>query len=232
MEKKFIIAIDGPAGSGKSTLASKIAQILGIMYLDTGAMYRAITYLALKNNIVDDTISIINIVKNVDLQLKYENNINRVFVDGIDITNEIRTLEVNSKVSEVSKIKEVREELVKLQQKIGNSNSLIAEGRDTTTVVFPNADIKIFLVATIGERAERRYKEFVDKGLNGSLNEIKENLSKRDKIDSGREISPLIKADDAIELDTTDLTIDQEVDVILEKIREKKIFKSSQSTSV
>lgn len=226
MEKSTVIAIDGPAGSGKSTLAKLVANELNFSFLDTGAMYRAITYLALKDNIIDNTNSIIEISKNVNLEFRNENGENRIYADGIDISKEIRTLEVNNNVSEVSRIKEVREELVRLQQKIGTRTNIVAEGRDTTTTVFPDADLKIFLIATIEERAKRRYKEFIEKGLTGTLEDIIENLKKRDEIDSGREVSPLRKAPDAIELDTTNYTIEEELDFILNKVKEKNLLPS------
>ncbi len=221
MAKNIVIAIDGPAGSGKSTLASLVAKELGYVYLDTGAMYRAVTYLAIKNKVINDSSAIIDLVKKSKIELKYENGINKVIANGEDITKEIRTLEVNSFVSEVAKIKEVREELVALQQKIGNEINIVAEGRDTTTTVFPEADLKIFMVASIEARAERRYKENKEKAIAGTLEEIIENLKKRDQIDSGRAVSPLRKADDAIEMDTTNMTIEEEVKFIVSKINEK-----------
>jgi len=156
MLKKIIIAIDGPAGSGKSTLAKKIAEKLGFMYLDTGAMYRAITAEAIKNNTVDDINNVIKISRNADLRLFPRNGKTEVFINGRDVTTEIRSIEVSSKVSEVSVIPEVREELVRMQRLIAADQNVVVEGRDTTTVVFPNADIKVFLKADIEKRAERR----------------------------------------------------------------------------
>lgn len=227
MKNSIIIAIDGPAGSGKSSLATQIAIRLGFSYLDTGAMYRAITYLALKNNVVENTQAIIDIVKNVNISFKFENGTNKIFVDNQDISDEIRTLAVNEKVSEVSVIKEVREQLVALQQKIGNAINVVAEGRDTTTTVFPNADVKIFLVASIDTRTERRHKEFIEKGLTGTSEDIKVNLIKRDKIDSGRDISPLQKADDAIEMDTSNMTIEEEIEFVINILKEKGLLNAT-----
>ncbi|MBN1638609.1 MAG: (d)CMP kinase [Ignavibacteriales bacterium] len=221
MSKKIILAIDGPAGSGKSTVAKIISEKLGFLYLDTGAMYRAITYYAIENQIVDDVNKIKEAVKKIKIDLNFESGVTRVILNNKDVTDKIRTPEVNSKVSEVSVIPEVRKELVRMQKEIGLTNNLVTEGRDTTTVVFPDADVKIFLTASIDERAKRRYKEFLERAEKISLEDTKKNLEKRDNIDSNRVISPLQKADDAIEIDTTNLSIDEEVNLILEKISEK-----------
>ncbi len=218
MSKKIIIAIDGPAGSGKSTAAKNIAQKLGFTYLDTGAMYRAITYMALQKGIAENVSAVIELARSITLNLKFENGITRVFVNGDEITNEIRNPEVNAKVSDISKIPEVRAEMVKIQKKIGAEGNVIAEGRDVTTVVFPDADFKIFMIATIDERARRRYKEFQEKNVNISLEEVKANLQMRDDIDSNRSVSPLKKADDAYEFDNSNVPIDKELDILLEKI--------------
>ena len=220
MSKFITIAIDGPAASGKSTLAKYLADKLGFLYIDTGAMYRAITYYALENNIAENEDAVVQSVKDLDIELKYKNGVTSVFINGEDITNKIRTPEVNAKVSDISKIKDVRVELVKLQQKFGHNNNLIVEGRDTTTVVFPQADLKIFLTAEVSERAKRRYLEFQEKGVEIKLDEVEKSIKNRDRIDSGREVSPLKKADDAIELDTTNLTVQQEIDSIVKRVEE------------
>ncbi len=220
MQNFIIIAIDGPAASGKSSVAKYLADKLGYLYVDTGAMYRAITYYALENGIVDNIDALIKAARNINLTLGYENGTTRVFIDGEEVTDKIRTPEVNAKVSDVSKIKEVREELVKIQRKFGHNNNLIVEGRDTTTVVFPNATLKIFLTADVKERARRRYLEFKEKGVDLSLEEVEKSIKNRDRIDSGRDVSPLTKAEDAFELDTTDLTIEQEINQIVEKVKE------------
>jgi len=219
MLKKIIIAIDGPAGSGKSTAAKNIAQNLGFTYLDTGAMYRAITFLALRSGIADDTSSVIEMARQIDLKLKFENGVTRVFVDNEEVTDKIRSAEVNAKVSDISRIAEVRAELVKIQKKLGNEGNIVAEGRDVTTVVFPNADLKIFLTATIDVRTKRRLREFQEKNIDITYDEVKANLEKRDKIDSGREVSPLRKAEDAIEFDNSALTPEQDFNYLLEKIK-------------
>jgi cytidylate kinase len=220
MSNKIVIAIDGPAGSGKSTAAKNLAYKLGITYLDTGAMYRAITFLALRSGVVDDKFAVIEIARNVKLRLSYEEGKTRVFVNDEEVSEQIRSAEVNSKVSEVSTIPEVRTEMVKIQKSIGDHGSLVAEGRDVTTVVFPDADIKIYLTASIEERAKRRFKEFQEKNAEITIDEVKANLEKRDKIDSGREISPLRKADDAIEFNNTGLTPEEDLKYLLERVNE------------
>jgi len=221
MSKNIVIAIDGPAGSGKSTAAKNLAKELGFTYLDTGAMYRAITFLALLKGIDEDRNAVIEMTKKLSLNLKYENGITRVFADDVEVTDKIRSAEVNSKVSEISTIPEVRAEMVKLQKKIGEENNLVAEGRDVTTVVFPDADIKFFITATIDERAKRRLRDFHLSGIEISYEEVKQNLEKRDTIDSGREISPLTKSQDAIEFDNTGLTPEQDLEFLYKKVKEE-----------
>jgi len=220
MSKKILIAIDGPAGSGKSTAAKNLAQKLGITYLDTGAMYRAITFLALRSGVVDDKSAVIEIACNVKLKLSYENGKTRIFANDEEVSEQIRSAEVNSKVSEVSTISEVRAEMVKIQKSVGEQGSLVAEGRDVTTVVFPNADLKVYLTASIEERAKRRFNEFQEKNAGITIDEVKANLEKRDKIDSGREISPLRKAEDAIEFNNTGFTPEEDLQYLLNKVKE------------
>jgi cytidylate kinase len=220
---KIIVAIDGPAASGKSTAAKKLAELLGYVYLDTGAMYRAITYIALKNNIVDDIDKVIKAVKGLDISLKFENSVTRVFVNDEEVTDFIRTPEVSEKVSEISRIPEVRTELVRLQKQMSEKGSIVAEGRDITTVVFPNADVKIYMNASADVRTERRYKEFIEKGMDVKIDDVRENLKKRDEIDSGREISPLRKTEEAIEVDTTNLTVEEELTKIVALIKKAEL---------
>ncbi|MBU1095773.1 MAG: cytidylate kinase [Ignavibacteriae bacterium HGW-Ignavibacteriae-2] len=219
----MIVAIDGPAASGKSTAAKKLAELLGYVYLDTGAMYRAITYIALKNNIVDDIDKVIKAVKGLDISLKFENSVTRVFVNDEEVTDFIRTPEVSEKVSEISRIPEVRTELVRLQKQMSEKGSIVAEGRDITTVVFPNADVKIYMNASADVRTERRYKEFIEKGMDVKIDDVRENLKKRDEIDSGREISPLRKTEEAIEVDTTNLTVEEELTKIVALIKKAEL---------
>jgi len=215
MSEKFIIAIDGPAASGKSTAAKKLAEELGFLYLDTGAMYRAITYFVLKNNAFSDPAKIIELTRKIKLDMHYSNGVTHIFINGEEVTDYIRLPEISAKVSEISRIPEVRAEMVKLQRALAEKGNLVAEGRDITTVVFPKADVKIFMTASLEERAKRRFLEHQSKGDEVTIEEVRENLLKRDKIDSTRDVSPLKKADDAYELDTTNLTVNEEINKIL-----------------
>ena len=221
MYKNFIIAIDGPAGSGKSTTAKKVAEALHFLYIDTGAMYRAITYLAMQGNLLENEQQIIKLAEDIKIDLKFVDGKTQISTDGKDISEEIRTISVNKNVSQVSKISGVRKALVKKQQDLANNNNgVVIEGRDVTTVVFPNADIKIFLTAGINERAERRLLEYEQKNIKVSLDDIRNNIQERDMIDSTRADSPLTKAADAIEIDTSSITIEEQVDIILNKVKE------------
>lgn len=220
MSKNLVIAIDGPAGSGKSTTAQLVAQKLGFVYIDTGAMYRAITHLAIRNNALGNNDKIIELATNSDIDLKFENGVTSISINGEDLTDKIRRLDVNENVSDVSKIEEVRKILVRKQREIGSkTTSVVMEGRDIATVVFPNADVKIFLTATIDERAKRRAKEYAENGTEILVTDIKENLKTRDQIDSNREISPLVKAEDAIVVDTSYVTIEEQVNIILQEVK-------------
>ncbi|NWF49295.1 MAG: (d)CMP kinase [Ignavibacteriaceae bacterium] len=220
MSERMVIAIDGPAGSGKSTSAKLVAQKLNFLYIDTGAMYRAITFLAIKKNILSDKAKISELAEKTDIELTFENGKTSVKANNIDITEEIRSQVVNENVSDVSKIEEVRAALVKKQQKMGSKDiGVVMEGRDIGTVVFPNADVKIFLTCSIDERTNRRFKEFAEKGKAVSETFVKNNLLERDRIDSTRDISPLMKAPDAVEIDTSDITIEEQVNRILEIIK-------------
>jgi cytidylate kinase len=222
MFRKFIVAIDGPAGSGKSTSAKLVAQKLNFLYIDTGAMYRAITYLAMKDNILKDHKKISDLADKCSLKLEFVNGETRIFVDGENLTKEIRSPEVNANVSDVSKIADVRTALVKKQREMaGENNGVVMEGRDIGTVVFPDADVKIYLTATIDERSTRRAKEFAQLGKNVPIETVRENLVQRDKIDSTRKISPLLKAEDAIVVDTSYTTVDEQVQIILDTVNKK-----------
>lgn len=218
MPEKLIVAIDGPAGSGKSTSAKIVAQKLGFLYIDTGAMYRAITFLALKKKLTSEK-DIIKLAEETDLKLDFSEGITRVSADNVDITEDIRLPEVNSRVSYISKIEEVRKILVEMQREMGKSGGVVMEGRDIATVVFPAADVKIFMTASIDERAKRRMKEYLYNGVEISLDEVKNNLLNRDQIDSGREVSPLTIAKGAVEVNTSEVTIEEQVNIILEEIR-------------
>ena len=213
----MIIAIDGPAGSGKSTIAKLIAEDLGLVYLDTGAMYRLVTLKALNDGILGNLDKIIKMLDNLNIDIKE----NGFYLDEIDVSEEIRKPIVSENVSDIAVIREVREKMVDLQRKFSESKNVILDGRDIGTVVFPNADVKIFLVADAKERANRRYKELVAKGENVRIEEIYENILKRDEIDSTRKESPLKKADNAIEVDTTSKNIEEVKNEILNIIRKK-----------
>ena len=207
----MIIAIDGPAGSGKSTIAKLIAEDLGLVYLDTGAMYRLVTLKALNDGILGDLEEIKKMLDNLNIDIKE----NGFYLDNVDVSDEIRKPIVSENVSDIAAIREVREKMVDLQRKFSESKNVILDGRDIGTVVFPNANVKIFLVADAKERANRRYKELVKKGENVKIEEIYENILKRDEIDSTRKESPLKKAEDAIEVDTTSKNIEEVKNEIL-----------------
>ena len=210
------IAIDGPAGSGKSTVAKAVAQLLNITYLDTGAMYRAVTYAALKANLsLHDVTALKALVDDLHLDISPK----AILLNGEDVSDAIRTPEVTRSVSDVSKVGYVREKMVILQREIGLNQPVIMDGRDIGTVVLPNATYKFFLVADPIERAKRRMLELEAKGFEGSLDVIMEEIIVRDKIDSEREISPLTPAMDAIEIDTTHLSIDEVIHKIISIIK-------------
>lgn len=215
----MIIAIDGPAGSGKSTIAKLIAKDIGLVYLDTGAMYRLVTLKALNEGILgngklSDLGKIKKLIDNLNIDIKE----NGFYLDDVDVSEEIRKPIISENVSDIAAIREVREKMVDLQRKFSKSKNVILDGRDIGTVVFPNADLKIFLVADAKERAKRRYKELVEKGENVEIEEIYDNILKRDKIDSTRKESPLKKAKDAVEVDTTFKSIKEVKNEILKMI--------------
>ena len=216
---KLQIAVDGPASSGKSTVAKIVAQNLGIIYLDTGAMYRAATLVALQNK-TEDPQKIIDVIKKKPIFFKNTADGQLVFLGTEDITKIIRTNEVTQNVSKISALAPVREFLVAEQQRIADEGGIIMDGRDIGTVVLPHADLKIFLVASVDERAERRYKENIQKNIPTDLEELKVEIAERDRKDSTRAVSPLKQAEDAILLDSTGKTIDQVADFIEEKARE------------
>ena len=212
----LVIAIDGPAGAGKSTIAKIIAKELNINYIDTGAMYRAVTLKCLQSNVnIEDENAVIELAKETEIDFK-DNNI---YLDGKIVNEEIRTVEVTNNVSNVAKIKEVRYLMVDVQRSIGERSSVILDGRDIGSYVFPNADYKFFLIATPEERGGRRYKELIEKGVEVKLQDVINDIIKRDEIDSSREFAPLVKAEDAIEIDTTGKSIDDVVQSVLNKIK-------------
>ena len=214
--KTIQIAIDGPASSGKSTVAKIIAKDFGYTYLDTGAMYRAATYIALRNQISPDEPSqLLELLEQYPISFgRAETGEQLVFVGDVDVTNPIRENEVTNTVSAFAAIPAVREKLVALQQEIARQGGIVMDGRDIGTVVLPQAELKIFLVASVDERAERRYKENLSKGIETDLEILKEEIAARDYKDSHRETSPLKQAEDAIYLDTTGLSILEVVEKI------------------
>ena len=218
----MIIAIDGPAASGKSTTAKLVAKKLKMTYLDTGAMYRAVTLALLRSNTnLDDYDSICQVVSELELDIYDQGTKTVVRLDGEDVSQAIRSMLVTENVSAVSAVKYVREAMVEIQRNIGKKTNCVVEGRDIGTVVFPDAEFKIFMVADDKMRAERRLKELHLMAENRSLQEVMNNLKKRDEKDSTRSHSPLLKADEAIEIDTSMLSIDQQVEKIINLVRKK-----------
>ena len=215
----FSIAIDGPAAAGKSTVAKQVAKILNCVYIDTGAMYRAITWYALSKGVdPKDEEKVTALLPEIDLSLHMDG---KVVVNDQDITKEIRTTEVADNVSYIASYKKIRLHLVELQRKISKNVSVVMDGRDIGSYVLPHADVKIFQVASVETRAVRRYKENLEKGINCSIEEIEENLRKRDYIDSHREFAPLKKAEDSFVLDTSNMTIDEAVNAIIKIVKNK-----------
>lgn len=217
MNDIYSVAVDGPAGAGKSTIAKKTAKILGIEYIDTGAMYRALTLKVLKLGIDPaNSNMVIDILPSTEIDFID----NHIYLDGIIVDEEIRENIISQNVSYIASIKEVRERMVYLQRQMAQSKSIIMDGRDITTVVLPDADIKVFLTASVDERSQRRYKELLEKGEKDiSLEQIKADIQKRDHIDSNREIAPLTKTEDSYLLDTTDKTLDESVNALISLIK-------------
>ena len=220
--KKLVVAIDGPAGAGKSTIAKLAAEKLGYAYIDTGAMYRSVAWKFLQTGEAFDEAFISKLSQEMVIEFKPEAKVNRVFVDGTEVTAAIRSAEVTANVSRVAAIGAVREAMVGQQRRMGEAGGVLMDGRDIGTVVFPNAEVKIFLTATVEERAMRRYKELVAKGEQVVLEELQKDIAERDKQDMEREISPLRQAEDAIYLDTSDMTIDEVTAYILNLVGEKE----------
>lgn len=210
--ENIIIAIDGPAGSGKGTLAKALAEKFNLVNIDTGATYRCVALKVLRNNInLQDTDKIINISKNINIELNADGT---VFMDGEDVTKQIRSKEVTTIVSPISSIVEVRQNMVEIQRKIAKGKNVVMEGRDITTVVFPNAKYKFYLDASIESRAQRRYKENQEKGIDMTYEEVYENITKRDYNDMHKEVGSLTRTDEQIYIDTTNITVEEEVELI------------------
>lgn len=220
-KNSLIIAIDGPAAVGKSTMGKLIARELGFLYIDTGAIYRAITWKVLKNNInVRDEDIISNLVSNICITIekansKSLNNYYLIFVDGEDVTEEIRNPRIDQNVSQIARIPKIRKQLINLQRKLAEKGNIVMEGRDIGSVILPQADIKFYFTASEEERIKRRYKELINKGYSMDYEEVKKQIIQRDKIDSKRKYAPLIKAKDAILIDSTEKSIREVKDKIL-----------------
>lgn len=216
----MIIAIDGPAGAGKSTVSKLLAKKKGFLYIDTGAMYRALTLKAITRNIsATDPAKLIKLSQETEIDLKNESDGTlKVFLDGLDVTIQIREPRISRLVSDIAKIEEIRRVMVKLQRKLGALGECVLDGRDIGTVVFPDADRKFYIDAQFSERVRRRYDELKASGANVSMADVEADLQNRDTIDSTRRCAPLKKAEDAIYVDTTDMTIDEVVDTLLKHI--------------
>ncbi|WP_400080030.1 (d)CMP kinase [Winogradskyella sp. R77965] len=218
---KIVIAIDGFSSTGKSTIAKKLANKLNYIYVDTGAMYRAVTYFALEHNFIgDDFFHSEKLIDNLDeitITFKFNDikGFAEVYLNGKNIESDIRTLRVSQFVSPVATLSEVRRKLVEQQQLMGKDKGIVMDGRDIGTVVFPDAELKIFMTASAKTRAKRRYNELTERGHILSYDDVLDNVTTRDRIDSTREDSPLVKAEDAIEIDNSDLTIEEQLDTIL-----------------
>ena len=218
--KSLTIAIDGPASSGKSTVARRIAADLNLIYVDTGAMYRTLTFEALKNNVnIKDQAALVELLEKTEITFEPNGNEQSVFSNGIDVTYGIRENNVTNTVSVVAAHSKVRKLMVKRQQDMAANNGVVMDGRDIGTVVLPDADLKIFLVASVRERAERRHKENKGKGIFSDLEQLKKDIAERDYKDSTRETSPLKQAKDAIRVDTTKMSIEEVVDHIKTRIK-------------
>ncbi|GEL76142.1 (d)CMP kinase [Tenuibacillus multivorans] len=217
------IAIDGPAAAGKSTVAKMIAKRLGYVYIDTGAMYRALTLAALESNIdVDDEHSLTQLAEEIAITFKNDKDGQEVYINEHDVTKKIRDKDVTNNVSMVAKHQLVREKLVDMQRSLAREGNVVMDGRDIGTFVLPNAELKVFLIASVEERALRRHKENLENGFESDLEQLKEEIRKRDQLDSEREVAPLVKADDAIEIDTTNKSIDDVADTIYSLAQSRK----------
>lgn len=220
--KKIVIAIDGYSSTGKSTVAKQLAKELNYAYVDTGAMYRAVTYFALEEHLIGEGFfhseALIKRLPEIHITFKFNKNLGfaEVYLNEKNIESKIRTLEVSQYVSPVATLSEVRRKLVEQQQLMGKDKGIVMDGRDIGTVVFPDAELKLFMIASAETRAKRRYKELLERGHNLSYEEVLENVTTRDRIDSTREDSPLVKAEDAIEIDNSDLTIEEQLETLLE----------------
>jgi cytidylate kinase len=233
-KNSLIIAIDGPAGVGKSTMGKLIARELGFLYIDTGAIYRAITWKVLKNSInIDDEERISHLVSDTCITIERENNKNLndyypIFVDGEDVTEEIRNPRIDQHVSQIARLPKIRKQLIYLQRELAEKGNIVMEGRDIGSVILPQADIKFYFTASENERIKRRFTELINKGYSVDYEVVKKQILQRDKIDSMRKYAPLIKAKDAIIIDSTEKNIREVKEIILKTVKKFKEYKEKQ----
>jgi cytidylate kinase len=224
LTNKITIAIDGFSSTGKSTLAKQLAKHLGYIYVDTGAMYRAVTFFAMQNNLISadsfNKVELVNQLKNIVLEFKFNSDLGfaEMYLNGDNVEKAIRTIEVSGFVSKVAEVSEVRAKLVEQQQEMGKNKAIVMDGRDIGTVVFPNAELKIFMTASAATRAQRRYDELLQKGDSVSYDEVLKNVEERDYIDTHREDSPLVMAPDAVEIDNSYLNREEQFEVVLDLV--------------
>jgi cytidylate kinase len=224
--KKITIAIDGFSSTGKSTLAKQVAKQLGYIYVDTGAMYRAVTYFAMQHNFVSETHldadGLIKNLANVSLQFRFNEKLGfaEMYLNNENIETPIRNIEVSRLVSKIAEISQVRSKLVEQQQQMGENKGIVMDGRDIGTVVFPNADLKLFMTASTTTKAQRRFDELIEKGQQVTFEEVLQNVQERDYIDTHRDDSPLVKAEDAIEIDNSNLTKNEQFELVMELVHE------------
>ena len=219
----FIVAVDGTAGSGKGTITKIIADKLNLISIDTGAMYRCVALECINKNIDYTEIEKIKeVLKDINIELKKENNSQVVILNGKDVTREIRTPEVDNVVAKFAAIKEVRDKITPIQRKMGQDANIIMEGRDIGTVVFPNADVKVFLDCSVEERARRRYNQDLEKGIETTYEEVLKSIKERHKLETERKIAPLVQATDEVYIDSTNMTIDEEAEAVIKIIEEKR----------
>lgn len=219
----MIVAIDGPAGSGKGTITKLVGEKLNLIHIDTGAMYRCVALECLRKGIdITELTKIENVLSNIKISFKKENNIQKVYLNGEDVSEAIRTVDVDNSVAKFAALKIVRDKMTPLQRDMGKNNNIIMEGRDIGTVVFPNADVKIFLDCSVEERARRRYRQDIQNGIKISYEEVLEAIKERHKLETERDIAPLIKAEDAVYIDNTNMTVEEVVEKIIDIIKRGK----------